>query len=101
MFKIVIYNHKNLKFARIANNDIKFVTLKTILNNKDSFEPSYGIALEERFLSLVLKKLPFKERVSYNIWYKDHNVRPTFIESLAYLVNMGFISPNIKGIKLN
>ena len=74
--------------------------LKTILINKDSFELSYGLALEDRFLSLLLKKLPFKEKVSYNVWYKDHSIRPTFIESLAYLVNMGFISPNIKGIKL-
>ena len=101
MFKIVIYNHKNLKFARIANNDIKFVTLKTILNNKDSFEPSYSWHIEQKLIALILKELPFKHRVDYNIWYKKSDTRPNILECLYFLVANGYISPNIKGIKLN
>ena len=100
MYKLIIFNDKEIKFAKIANNDIKFVSLKTILNNKDSFYPSFSLHIEERFFNLILKKLPFKYKVEFNIWYRDHNVRPSFLESLRFLVNSRFISENIKGTKL-
>ena len=101
MFTFVTYNNKSIKFAKIANNDIKFVTLKTILNNKDKIHLSYGLHLETRFLKLVLKNLAFKEKVVYNIWFNSQENRPNVFECLEYLVSQRYISAYIKGTKLN
>ncbi len=100
MYTFVTYNNKSIKFAEIVPNGIKFVTLKTILNNKGNINLSYSLHLETRFLKLMLKTLPFKEKVDYNLWFNNCENRPTVFECLEYLVQKEYISPNIRGTKL-